>query len=112
MNEVQRPLTKEEENTIRQAWLIEHGATQHSTASARFCTMDHLTCCPRVDSLLKCTCTEAPAYCSKQCQKVHWAIHKYTCDAKGRTPTREAVSQEKLTEGMQKYLKATEHLMR
>jgi hypothetical protein len=111
MNEVQRPLTKEEENTIRQAWLIQHGATKHSD-SARFCTMDHLTCCPRASSSLKCTCSEGPTYCSKQCQKVHWAIHKYTCNAKGRTPTRESMSPEKVMEGMQKYLKATEGLLR
>ena len=33
------------------------------------------------ECLLRCNCATAPAYCSKDCQKLNWKIHKSSCTA-------------------------------
>jgi hypothetical protein len=45
-----------------------------------YCIMSSLAVCPRSEEKFKCGCSEGVCYCSKQCQKAHWKIHKMTCE--------------------------------
>lgn len=45
------------------------------------CILDHLSVCKRTGKILKCSICKSVTYCSKECQKVHWKIHKITCSA-------------------------------
>ena len=61
---------------------------------------------------LKCSCSEAPTYCSKECQKMHWKMHKLSCDAGGRTPKSATMSNEAMLAAVTAYLTATQNLQR
>ena len=74
--------------------------------------MSHLTSCPRLDKSLKCPCKEGPSYCCKECQVLHWGIHKITCDANGRSPKSKSMSVNAVNKAMMKYQKETDHLVR
>ena len=50
------------------------------------CVLQNLTVCKRAADRLKCGCADATVYCSKECQKFHWSIHRWSCDANGRQP--------------------------
>jgi len=50
------------------------------------CVLQNLTVCQGTGERLKCGCADATVYCSKECQKFHWTIHRWSCDAKGRAP--------------------------
>jgi len=44
----------------------------------KICILDGQPMCPRTGRKLRCPCNEV-TYCSKDCQKHHWTIHKMTC---------------------------------
>ncbi|KAL7525685.1 hypothetical protein ACHAWF_001463 [Thalassiosira exigua] len=69
-----RDLTNDEVDEISQAFW------EGANVSRKICIMDGQPMCPRSGRKLRCPCNEV-TYCSKGCQRHHWAIHKMTCKA-------------------------------
>jgi len=76
------------------------------------CVLANLSVCPQTGEKLKCKCSEATVYCSKVCQKFHWTIHKWTCDAGGRQTTGAVKGQDKMMAALMKYQNDTAGLVR
>lgn len=43
-------------------------------------------CQKRPDTLLKCSSCKSVEYCSRECQKAHWPVHKVVCKQTQRVP--------------------------
>jgi hypothetical protein len=73
-SEVGRELTEEENQHVYQQFLKD----SNIYISRKVCIMDGHSVCPRSSRKLGCPCKEV-IYCSEECQKHHWKIHKMTC---------------------------------
>ena len=69
-----RELTEKENEVIQEQFFED--ANIH--ISRKICIMDGRSDCPRTGRKLRCPCNEV-TYCSKECQRRHWTIHKLTC---------------------------------
>lgn len=73
-NALGRELSQKETDEATKEWQSSNGIY----VSKKICIMDGKAVCPRNSRKLRCPCEEV-TYCSKQCQQVHWSIHKMTC---------------------------------
>ena len=111
-NQLGRELTEAERDDLNEQYLTAKASFQAEGENAAYCTMDHMSICPRSDEKLKCPCTEGPCYCSKGCQKLHYKIHKLSCDANGRVPKSQTMSNEAMLAAVTAYVTATKSLQR